>query len=223
VDNDSDFTRQNGGYHEYTETFSMAITQASSCDSIQVESSARTISILDKTQYESFSPIALDLNGDGRIGVTGESTVKDADRNAIGRTVSFDINADGELDQIEWFSGDGDGILVNTAYIGANGEIDGSALFGDEGGKYANGYEKLSALDANGDGVLSDLEMAELALWLDDGDAVLEERELHSLREFNISSLLVGMNLDDEGRMRSIAQLTDGSQILTEDVWFAGL
>ena len=65
--------------------------------------------------------------------------------------------------------------------------------------------------------------MAELALWLDDGDAVLEERELHSLREFNVSSLLVGMNLDDEGRMRSIAQLTDGSQILTEDVWFAGL
>ena len=121
VDNDSDFTRQNGGYREYTETFSMAITQASSCDSIQVESSARMISILDKTQYESFSPIALDLNGDGRIGVTGESTVKDADRNAIGRTVSFDIDADGKLDQIEWFSGDGDGILVNTAYIGANG------------------------------------------------------------------------------------------------------
>ena len=167
------------------------------------------------------SPIALDLNGDGEIGVTGQHTARDSVRTEIGDTVEFDIDADGELDTIEWFAGDGDGILVNQTDIGPNNEIDGSALFGDQGGLYDNGYDKLALLDANGDGSVSDAELADLAVWIDDGDAKLEDGELKSLSDFDIASVSVQMELDSEGRMRSSAQRADGSSIMTEDVWFA--
>ena len=61
------------------------------------------------------TPIALDLNGDGEIGVTGETSSHEKDANAeIGQTVEFDIDADGKLDNIEWFDGSGDGILIDN-------------------------------------------------------------------------------------------------------------
>ena len=84
----------------------------------------KTVQIFDDQAYYVYdiSPIALDLNGDGEIGVTGETTVRGA-RTSIGETVQFDIDADGKLDTIEWFAGDGDGILVNTMMIGAGNEI----------------------------------------------------------------------------------------------------
>ena len=184
----------------------------------------KTVQIFDDQAYYVYdiSPIALDLNGDGEIGVTGETTVRGA-RTSIGETVQFDIDADGKLDTIEWFAGDGDGILVNTTLIGANNEIDGSALFGDQGGKYDNGYVKLSLLDADGDGAVSGSEADSLGLWIDDGDAVLEEGELKSLSDYQIVSLSTAMDLDAEGRMISTATKSDGSSILTEDVWFAGV
>ncbi len=183
----------------------------------------KTVEIFDDQAYYVYdvSPIALDLNGDGEIGVTGETTVRGAFRSSIGETVQFDIDADGTLDTIEWFAGDGDGILVDTSMIGPNYEIDGSALFGDQGGLYDNGYEKLSLLDANGDGQVSGSEMSSLGLWIDDGDAVLELGELKLLENFEIVSLSTEMQLDYEGRMRSSAETADGTSIMTEDVWFA--
>jgi protocatechuate 3,4-dioxygenase beta subunit len=178
--------------------------------------------------YESTisTPIALDLNGDGKIGVTGETTSYQKDAGAeLGRTVSFDIDADGNVDTIEWFAGDGDGILVDMSKIGADGEIDGKALFGDEGGKYANGYEKLALLDSEGDGVLADAELEMLGVWIDDGDAKLEEGELQSAADAGIASISTAVEtvLDDQGRelMQSSAFSVDGTEILTEDVWFA--
>ena len=181
----------------------------------------RKIDIIDKDLYYTHSPIALDLNGDGEIGVTGEHTARDAVRSTIGETVLFDIDADGLMDEIEWFAGDGDGILVDTAEIGSDGSIDGSALFGDQGGQYANGYDKLAMLDANGDGVVSGSEAAELALWIDDGDAVLEDGELMTLSEAGVASISAEMSMDSEGRMRSSVDMIDGSSLMTEDVWFA--
>ena len=182
----------------------------------------RDIRIFDNGRFYVYdtSPIALDLNGDGEIGVTGEHTAKGAARTAMGATVEFDLDADGTLDTVEWFAGDGDGILVDTTKIGPNGEIDGSALFGDQGGAYANGYEKLVLLDADGDGVVSGGEAGDLALWVDDGDAVLEAGELTSLADAGVVSIDASMELDNEGRMRSTASMADGSTIMTEDVWF---
>ena len=167
------------------------------------------------------SPIAFDLNGDNQIGVTGEHTSQSSIRTELGKTVQFDIDADGKLDTIEWFAGDGDGILVNTAAIAADGNIDGSALFGDQDGRFRNGYEQLELLDHNADGQISGREASELALWIDDGNAILEFGELASLESFQIVSIDTHMELDDEGRMRSSAQMNNGSEIMTEDVWFA--
>ena len=102
------------------------------------------------------SPVALDLNGDGQIGVTGETTSKDKSGiSQVGQTVSFDIDNDGTDDKTEWYAGDGDGILVDNRDGNAANDMDGGRLFGDEGGKFANGYEKLAQLDADGDGSLT--------------------------------------------------------------------
>jgi hypothetical protein len=184
----------------------------------------RDVRIFDSGRFYVYdlSPIALDLNGDGEIGVTGEHTALGSARTAMGATVEFDLDADGTLDTVEWFAGDGDGILVDSSKIGPNGEIDGSALFGDQGGAYANGYEKLALLDADGDGAVSGAEADDLALWIDDGDAVLEAGELSSLADAGVASVSTDMTMDDEGRMRSNATGTDGSSIMTEDVWFLG-
>ena len=171
------------------------------------------------------SPIMLDLNRDGHIGVTGETTSIDKSGiTSIGHTVSFDLNADGVKDQVEWSDGKGDGFLVEMSKIGANGEIDGSALFGDEGGKFANGYEKLGLHDTNGDGSVTGDELVALGVWIDNGDAIVQDGEIKSAADLHITSVSADMQIayDDAGRalMQASAEV-DGQTILTEDVWFA--
>lgn len=183
------------GAYESEETFNIEITNVdhdADCEEITVEGFEGKI--IDKSEYEYVremsSPIALDLNGDAKIGVTGETSSKDKDADAeIGRTVEFDLDADGEAESIEWFDGSGDGILVDMSKIGADGSIDGSALFGDEGGKHANGYEKLAKHDLDGDGQVSGEELASLGVWIDDGDAILEDGELMSAADAGITSV----------------------------------
>ena len=174
---------------------------------------------------KSFTPIALDLNGDGKIGVTGATSSVDKDANAeLGRTVEFDIDGDGDLDVIEWYAG-GDGILVDNTDGRAAEDMDGSRLFGDEGGKYGNGYEKLAALDADGSGAIEGAEADALALWMDDGDAVVEAGELVSLADAGVASVSTQMRVEEDGEgrrfMRSEATMSDGSIVMTEDVHFA--
>lgn len=172
------------------------------------------------------SPIALDLNGDSEISVTGvtSSINKDADAQ-LGRTVEFDLDADGDLDTIEWLDGSGDGLLVDMSKIGADGSIDGKALFGDEGGQYANGYEKLALHDTDGNGQIEGAELANMGLWIDDGDAVLEDGEMISAVKYGVTSVSTNMEIvmgaDGKGLMQSSANMIDGSVVLSEDVWFA--
>ena len=197
----------------------LPVTVLKDCEEVE-------ICLTIEPEFDAHSPIAFDMNGDGEIGVTGETSSIEKDANAeIGRIVEFDIDADGNLDTIEWFDGSGDGILVDTSKIGADGSIDGSALFGDEGGKFANGYEKLQSLDTDGNGTLEGDELADLGLWIDDGDAVLEAGELQTADAAGIAEISTQMQLvdDAEGKalMQSSATLTDGSTMLTEDVWFA--
>lgn len=179
---------------------------------------------------QAVSPIMLDLNGDGKLGTTGVSTAKDRIDNQIGRTVMFDIDGDGIKDEIEWMLGDGDGMLVDDRDGGAtgamltDGEIDGSRLFGDQGGKYANGYEKLKALDKDGDGKLTGDELDGLKVWIDDGDAKLKHGELKSLRELGITEISVQMKLEANERGEELMRSTfvqNGETKITEDVWFA--
>jgi hypothetical protein len=174
-------------------------------------------------------PFALDLNHDGKIGVTGESTAKDARTTTLGRTVSFDIDGDGIEDEIEWLNGDGDGMLVDDRDGGAtgamltDGKINGTRLFGDEGGKYANGFEKLKAFDKDGDGKLTGDELDGLKVWVDDGDAKLESGELKTLRELGITELSVTMHHEKNARGETLERssfVQNGEQHMTEDVWF---
>ena len=149
------------------------------------------------------SPVALDLNNDGRIGVTGETTSIDKSGvSDIGRTVEFDIDNDGAKDTIEWFAGDGDGILIDNRDGQAATEMDGGRLFGDEGGRYANGYEKLSELDADNNGLLEGDELDGLEVWVDDGDAQVESGEFRRLQDLGIFRISTQMTIvnDTDGR-----------------------
>ena len=185
-------------------------------------------SVVSKSDYVSLitSPIALDLDGDGKIGVTGAtgSSQKDADAE-LGRTVQFDIDADGKLDTIEWFDGSGDGILVDNRDGLAATQMDGARLFGDGDGLFDNGYDKLAALDTNADGQINGAELSGLALWVDNGDAQVQAGELRTLAEMGISAISSQMSVtvDAEGRghLQSTATRADGSELLTEDVYFA--
>lgn len=171
------------------------------------------------------SPIAIDLNNDGIIGVTGETSSRNKELNGkIGKVVDFDIDGDGIKDKIEWFDGKGDGILIDNRDGNAQNDMDGSRLFGDEGGKYSSGYEKLALLDKNNDGKLEKEELEGLNVWIDDGDAILEEGELKTLKELNIKSIstIVDEIKDDEGKihLQSTIEKENGNILLSEDVWF---
>ncbi len=166
------------------------------------------------------SPVALDLNGDGHIGVTGETTARAGNRENTGRTVAFDMYGDGQPQQMEWFSGDGDGILIDNRDGLAMRQMNGTRLFGDQNGRFGSGYEQMQLLDINGDQILSNAELSGLELWIDNGDAVVQDGELHSLAGHGIQSISTHMSMLN-GMMRSTAVRHDGSHIMTEDVWFS--
>lgn len=178
-----------------------------------------------KGQDKVASPVAFDLNGDGRIGTTGETTAKDRlEGTQMGRTVNFDIDGDGKKDQIEWLNGSGDGMLVDNSDGNAAHDMNGKRLFGDEGGKYENGYQKLAMRDRDGDGVLRGEELEGLQMWVDNGDAEVQDGELRDLAGLGITE--VNVRKDDvknergETLMRSNATTANGQNIMTEDVWF---
>ena len=178
------------------------------------------------------SPIAFDLDGSGAIEVTGETTARDKSGvDTLGRTVEFDIDADGRLDTIEWLAGTGDALLVDDRDGMATTDMDGARLFGDTGfesggGAYDHGYEKLAALDADGSGAIEGAELEGLKLWTDDGDARVGDGELVDLGEHGIDRIDLTLRedaADEAGRdlFRSTARRTDGTTVMTEDVWFA--
>jgi len=169
------------------------------------------------------SPIAFDMNSDGKIGVTGQTTAQVGTRTELGQTVNFDINADGKLDTIEWMKGDGDALLVDDRDGQAARQMDGSRLFGDQGGQFTDGYSKLAKLDQNNDGKLTGQELNGLKLWFDNGDAKVDQGEFVDIASKGITEISVKRadvtNERGETLMQSSATM-NGKQILTEDVWF---
>ncbi len=139
------------------------------------------------------SPLILDLNGDG---------IRTVDEN---HAVSFDINADGIPERINWtFWESEEGFLVLDR--NGNGTIDdGGELFGDATpmplGEHAeNGFEALALYDqpgfgGNGDGVITraDVIWKQLRIWIDrNQDGVSQQREISPLARFGV----VGLSLD---------------------------
>ncbi len=193
------------------------------------------------------SPIAFDLNGDGKINVTGKSTAQL--RNPKNTFVSagslnFDLMADGKPLKTEWLTAKADGLLVDdragkvTKAAQGDGRIDGSVLFGNAGG-HMNGYLKLAkimdspALLADASGIagvgpkrsVSGKALDGLKVWADDNhDGLVQTIELKTLPEIGITDLALAPkyveNHDGEWLIQGEA-VRDGKTILTEDVWFA--
>jgi len=171
-----------------------------------------------------YSPIAIDLNQDGEI-----TRIQPKD---VGREEGWeiDITGDGEMEYLnEWF-GPEDGILIDLSgfyefyadeaakhgrRVQEHVVISGMQLLGDQGGRYANGFAKLEKRDADGNGILENEELYGMHLWIDaNSNARLDEGELKSLNQYKIA----GLRVTHEG-MKSTAILTNGSELMTEDLW----
>ena len=162
------------------------------------------------------SPIAFDLNHDGKIGVTGKSSAKVRDyKNAFVAegSVVFDLTGTGKPGRYEWLNGDGDGFLVDdrdgkvTAAAKGNGVVSGLQLFGNAGG-YAHGFQKLAMnFDKDvklatagkgqgpealppGFGILKGDELNGLKVWTDaNRDAKVQPDELKTLAQLGITEI----------------------------------
>jgi Ca2+-binding RTX toxin-like protein len=128
-----------------------------------------------------FRPIALDLDGDGRI-----TTVADADND---RALNWD--GSGYDKQVGWV-GAGEGLLWLDR--NPNGVVDsGKELFSNSTvADAAKGIRSLSWVDANADGMIDarDPVFAQLKVWQDaDGDATADYDELQGMEALGITRL----------------------------------
>ena len=194
------------------------------------------------------SPIALDLDHDGKIGVTGQAT--GYTRYLHGLTtfiregsVDFDLKAVGKPGRFEWLKDGQDGFLVDdlgglvTKAALGDGVLTGDHLFG--GQRFGNGYRKLAArYDGDsrqasiepgqtlpsGLGKISGPELRGLKVWRDrNHDARVTMDELSTLADLGITELGADYELignDAQARMVSY-YIQNGARHLTEDVWFA--
>ncbi|MEP5451835.1 type I secretion C-terminal target domain-containing protein [Roseibium sp.] len=141
-------------------------------------------------------PVVLDLDGDG------------VDLSA---TTSFDIDANGDPDNIRWV-GPEDGLLAVD--LDGSGLIeDGSELFSEvyDGSSYADSLEALSSLDSNGDGVINadDAAFGDIKVWQDaNSDGVTQDGELKSLSDHGIDAI----DLDAAAFNQSV----DGNTVFAE-------
>lgn len=170
-----------------------------------------------------FSPLTLDLDGDG------VETIKPSDSYTF-----FDHQRDGFAELTGWVGAD-DGLLVRD--LNNNGQIDnGGELFGDStlvnGIAAANGFEALKALDSNKDGKFSNADAAwnTVKVWKDsNSNAQVEAGEFLTLAQANVKSI----NLDywwgtttlrdpslNEHMQQSTYTTTAGQQRDIHDVWF---
>ncbi len=172
-----------------------------------------------KLGIDTYSPIALDLNNDGKIGVTGKSTAavrKEGNDFVAEGSVLFDLRGAGVKERYEWLdarSGDGflildkDGAVTRAAESGA--DIDGTRLFGNVVG-YDNGFEKLAIFTsglalAAGDfrqlpearfkaiverKAATGKDLEQLKVWIDaNGDAKVQPTELKTLGSLGITEI----------------------------------
>lgn len=132
------------------------------------------------------TPIVLDIDGDGKLEASnGEWGPHDLPKDA--KLVTFDMNADGFEEMTEWV-GPNDGLLVE--YEG--GTMTAKNLFGPEGGKYKDGFEKLALLDKDGDKKLTGDELKTLKVWLDKNvNAKVDDGEISAVSDLAITEISV--------------------------------
>ena len=143
-----------------------------------------------------YDPLSLDLDGDGIETISANSGI------------TFDFDGDGLKTGTGWVKGD-DGFLILDR--NGNGTIDnGGELFGIDtikanGKKAANGFDALSDLDSNADGIFNadDKAFGEVRVWQDKNqDGVAQASELKSLKDLNIAAIHLASketNIDSNG------------------------
>lgn len=145
------------------------------------------------------SPIAIDLNNEGRIHrILGDFTV--------------DVDGDGSMETLSQWFGPTAGILVTAD---AKGKISGDFMFGNVPGVYADGFSELATLDENSDGEITENELDSLAIWMDsNSDTIVNDGELSSIASHQIISLEV-----EHYKFMARATKVTGKRVLMEDVW----
>ena len=164
------------------------------------------------------SPLVIDLSS-GHSGVTLTTW------SASSTSTFFDLKDDGFAVQTAWVSGD-TGLLARD--INENGKIDSSAeLFGSP---TIDGFAKLAALDSNHDLRIdnNDDAWSSLVVWTDDnGDAITQDGELHSLSSLNIASIDLAGVASSTSTISgnpishvSKVTFTSGATAAIDDAWF---
>ena len=174
-------------------------------------------------------PIVFDLSGNGKIDITGHNSTQEKLYTlfSIGRYVKFDIFASGEEIEIDWLQPNKDAFLVDIRE-GFPERATGRHLFGtasskDDGESYDNGFKKLATLDADMNGLVEGAELDGLALWRDNGDAIMDKEEVLQLSDYDVTSIPVQHQTKSAsyGFLSTFAYADTGSgRIYIEDVWF---
>ena len=162
-----------------------------------------------------FTPIVIDLNGDG---------VRTISRGAAGGM--FDLFGSGTAISSGWASAE-DGMLAVD--LNGNGIVDsGAELFG--GFAKGAGFARLAAFDTNADGVVdaSDADFGSLRIWRDaNSNHQTDAGELMTLADAGLVSLDVSYvelpSVDANGNLhleRSSATMSDGRSVDMTDVYF---
>ncbi len=169
----------------------------------------------------SYSPLILDLDGDGV--------------ETLGKTegVQFDLDNNGFAETVGWAASD-DGLLALDR--NGDGKITGGfELFGNNttlgtGGLASNGFEALAEFDDNGDGVINanDAVYNDLKVWRDySANGRSESSELQSLAEAGVAALNLTYTTSDTVDEHGNEHRQNGSYIDSEgnskeltDVWF---
>jgi len=191
--------------------------------------SSRQLSALSETLHDihtgssaelkRLTPLALDLNGDGIHSISAASGVV------------FDVNADGQSEQVGWLSA-GDAWLALDR--NRNGLIDdGSELFGcgtrmPDGSKALDGFAALRMLDSNQDGAIDagDSSFDKLLVWVDSNlNAKTDPGEIRTLSQADIKLLSLSnhaTSILDQGNLIGLVgsyTTSDGRNRDLVDIW----
>lgn len=159
-----------------------------------------------------YDPIALDLDGDGKVATTAEDGWSGA---------MFDNDGDGIRSATGWV-GKPDGILVRD--LNENGKIEsGAELFGEQtklrdGTLVHDGFAALSDLDSNGDGLLdsSDVAFMSIKVWRDaNGNGVTDAGELLTLAALGITGISLASTHEHDGEVAGGSVAGSGTFIRT--------
>jgi hypothetical protein len=205
-----------------TQLQSLSTTALVSLTTTQVNSISDT-SALTTTQSAALfaTPLVLDLTGSG-IHTLSQSS-----------GVLFDLTASGQTKSVGWVAPT-NGLLVED--LNKDGKINnGSELFGSgtslsDGTKAVDGFQALSQLDTNHDGVIDsiDAQFADLSVWVDsNSNGVTDAGELKSLTDIGVKSLnlnsIVSSSMDNGNLIGLVSSYTttDGQTRELADVWLA--